>query len=63
VQWWEIEGRDEAWKARIIRDFGVRHFSQEYACCDGDQLVKVRRNGIVSVLTLKELHSILENEL
>ena len=63
VQWFEIDGRDEAWKARIIRDYGVKHFAQEYACCDGDQLVKVRRNGIVSVLTLKELHSILENEL
>lgn len=63
VQWWEIEGRDEAWKARVIRDYGVKHFAQEYACCDGDQLVKVRRDGIVSVLTLKELCSILEHQL
>ncbi len=63
VQWWEIEGRDEAWKARVIRDYGVRHFAQEYACCDGEQLVKVRRNGQEAVLTLKELDSILEHEL
>lgn len=63
VQWWEIEGRDEAWKARVIRDYGVKHFAQEYACCDGEQLVKVRRDGIESVLTLKELCSILEHQL
>lgn len=63
VQWWEIEGRDEAWKARVIRDYGVKHFAQEYACCDGDQLVKVRRDGIELKIGLKELCSILEHQL
>lgn len=63
VQWWEIEGRDEAWKARVIRDYGVKHFAQEYACCDGDQLVKVRRDGIELKISLKELCSILEHQL
>lgn len=63
VQWWEIEGRDEAWKARVIRDYGVKHFAQEYACCDKNQKVKIRRNGIESIVTFEELHSILEHEL
>lgn len=63
VQWWEIEGRDEAWKARVIRDYGVKHFAQEYACCDGEQLVKVRRDGIELKISLKELCSILEHQL
>ena len=63
VQWWEIEGRDEAWKSRVIRDYGVKHFTQEYACCDGDQLVKVRRDGIELKISLKELCSILEHQL
>ena len=63
VQWWEIDGRDEAWKARIIRDFGAKHFAQEYACTDEHQLVKIRRDGVESVVSMKELASILEHEL
>lgn len=63
VQWFEIDGRDEAWKARVIRDYGVKHFAQEYACCDKNQKVKIRRNGIESLVTFEELHSILEHEL
>lgn len=30
VNWWEVEGQDEAWKKRIIRDLGVIRFNQEY---------------------------------
>lgn len=63
VQWWEIDGRDEAWKARIIRDYGVKFFQQEFACCDGHQLVKIRRDGVESVVSMEELASILEHEL
>lgn len=63
VQWWEIDGRDEAWKSRVIRDFGAKHFAQEYACCDKNQKVKIRRNGIESIVTFEELHSILEHQL
>ena len=63
VQWYEIDGRDEAWKARIIRDFGAKHFAQEYACCDKNQKIKIRRNGIESIVTFEELNSILEHEL
>jgi hypothetical protein len=63
VQWYEIEGRDEAWKARIIRDFGAKHFAQEYACCDGKQRVKIRRNGVESVVTMEELYSMLEHQI
>lgn len=63
VQWWEIEGRDEAWKARVIRDYGVKHFAQEYACCDGDQLVKIRRDGVECTVSMRELASMLEHQL
>lgn len=63
VQWYEIEGRDEAWKARIIRDFGAKHFAQEYACCDENQKVKIRRNGIESIVTFEELYSMLEHQI
>jgi hypothetical protein len=63
VQWWEIEGRDEAWKARVIRDYGVKHFAQEYSCPDGHQLVKIRRDGVECVVSMEELASMLEHQL
>ena len=63
VQWWEIEGRDEAWKARVIRDYGVKHFAQEYACCDGDQMVKIRRDGVECTVSMRELASMMEHQL
>ena len=42
IQWFEIPGRDEAWKKRIIRDFGIQMFQQEYACLTGDQKITVK---------------------
>ena len=30
VNWWEVEGQDDAWKKRIIRDIGPVKFNQEY---------------------------------
>ena len=32
VNWWEIDGQDEEWKKRIIRDIGPVKFNQEYNC-------------------------------
>lgn len=42
VQWWEIDGRDEKFKDKIIRDHGIKHFNQEYACLTGDQPITIR---------------------
>ena len=30
VDWWEVPGRDDAWKEREIRNFGQEYFNQEY---------------------------------
>ena len=64
VQWWEVEGRDEAWRDNIIRNNvdGQRLFAQEYACLDEDELITVRQNGKVFTTTMKELESIIEND-
>ena len=32
VDWWEVPGRDQAWKDRIVSDIGPLRFSQEFAC-------------------------------
>lgn len=65
IQWWEVEGRDENWKQAIIRNNadGAKYFAQEYACLDLDELVTVRQHGKVLTVTMRELISILENEL
>lgn len=65
IQWWEVEGRDEEWKNRIIRDNvdGQKFFAQEYACLAEDQPITIRQNGKVIETTMLELASMIENEL
>lgn len=56
IQWFEIPGRDEAWKKRMIRDFGIQMFMQEYACLTGDQKITVKSDeGIELTDTLANL--------
>lgn len=42
VQWWEIDGRDEAWKEKTIRDTSLQQFNQEYACVDGKEILRIK---------------------
>lgn len=59
IQWYEIPGRDEAWKKRIIRDFGIQMFQQEYACLTGDEKITVRsEEGIELTDTLANLYEL-----
>lgn len=57
VQWYEIEGRDEAWKERVIRDNGKRFFEQEFNCLTGDQLVTVQDDdGHVKTVPIADIY-------
>lgn len=58
VQWYEVPGRDEKFKERIVKDLGIRHFMQEYACVTGDSIVKVRnkRNNAVFKIKTADLY-------
>lgn len=59
VQWWEIDGRDEAWKNRQIKEFGQVFFAQEFACLDGEEEVTVETpEGEVMTITLKDLYEL-----
>ena len=42
VQWYEIDGRDEKWKDRVIRDNGIKFFAQEYACLCKDEIITIQ---------------------
>ena len=59
IQWWEIPGRDEAWKKRIIRDFGIQMFMQEYACLLGNEKITVKsEEGIELTDTIENLYEL-----
>jgi hypothetical protein len=62
IQWFEVEGRDEAWLQKQIRDNGEQFVNQEYKCLTGDSEVTVKDdNGLVQTLTLEQLY-LLEQE-
>jgi hypothetical protein len=42
VNWWEIPGRDDAWKERTIADIGPVRFSQEFQCVKSETIINVR---------------------
>lgn len=59
IQWYEIPGRDEAWKKRIIRDFGIQMFQQEYACLCPDEKITVKsKEGIILTDTISKLYEL-----
>lgn len=58
VQWNEIEGRDDEWRERMIKDNGIIYFNQEYACLGGDELVEVQHpDGVIEKLPIKEVYN------
>lgn len=63
VQWYEIEGRDEAWKERIIRDTNPQFFAQEYACLNKDEKIKIKYCNNEVELTIKELADMMAENL
>ncbi len=59
IQWYEIPGRDEAWKKRMIRDFGIQMFMQEYQCIVGSEKITVRsEEGIELTDTISNLYEL-----
>lgn len=57
VQWWEIEGRTDKWKERVIRDNGIQFFAQEYACLDGDEPITIKDDdNKIKTVSIKEVY-------
>lgn len=58
VQWYEIEGRDQKWLDKQIRDNGVRFVAQEYQCIDGDEMVTLQDDyGKIVTVPIKDAYS------
>lgn len=68
IRWDEVEGRDQAWLEKQIRDNGAQFVAQEYQCLTGDNKVMVEYpvpDGrlVKSEMTLEELYIMQENGL
>lgn len=62
IQWFEVEGRDEAWMQRQIRDHGELFCNVEYKCLGGDSKITIEEDsGNIREISLEELY-ILEQE-
>lgn len=62
VDWWEVPGRDEAWKSKTIRELGSRDaFDQEFGnCVTGESTLDViNNNNEQQAITIKELFDLL----
>lgn len=57
VQWYEIEGRDQKWLDRQIRDNGVRFVAQEFQCMDGNETVTLQDDyGKIVTVPIKDAY-------
>ena len=53
IAWNEIDGRDETFRKKVIRDHGIKFFNQEYACLDPNEEITVQDEATGIVLTDK----------
>jgi len=53
VSWWEVPGRDQAWKKEMISDIGVVRFAQEFQCANYQSLITVRDTTTNKIKTIK----------
>lgn len=56
INWWDVPGRDEAWKAQTIANTSARQFSQEYDCLGGESEVLISINTQETSIKLKNLY-------
>lgn len=58
IQWYEVEGRDQAWWDKQVKDNGEQFCQQEYACLCGDEKVTVQDDyGKIRTINLEELYN------
>jgi len=61
VQWNEVEGRDQAWLEKQIKDNGEQFVQQEYCCLTGDSLVNIQKpDGSTMDISLEDLYNLQE---
>jgi hypothetical protein len=58
VKWWQVPGRDEAFKLEQIGLIGQRRWDQEFECCVYDSAINIMVNGIIKSITIGELYDL-----
>jgi hypothetical protein len=58
VEWNQVPGRNEAFRAGIIKKYGQAFWDQEFACCVGNTIVTIRNKitGLIEDITIGELY-------
>lgn len=56
INWWDVPGRDEKWKAETIANTSELQFNQEFECIDGDTEVYVLINNNEVKMKLRNLY-------
>lgn len=59
IHWWDVPGRDEAWKEREIRKFGKQKFAQEYSCVNKNTIITVmdKKTGEIKDIKIEDLYN------
>lgn len=57
VHWSQVPGRDEAWKAEVIRNTSEEQFRQEYDCVDGKTkiIVRCKDTGVIKKVAIEDI--------
>lgn len=62
VNWWDIPGRDEQWKAETIANTSQRQFEQEFESLGGDTLINIRKDGKCQEMRIDKLYEDLNKQ-
>ena len=59
VDWWDVPGRDEAWRQETIQNTSQLQFKQEFGnCLENDSQISIRINSVVYELKIGDMYEI-----
>lgn len=59
VDWWDVPGRDDAWKEMTMGNIGEKRFSQEFGnCLEGNCFINILVNEEERLIRLEDLFSV-----
>lgn len=63
INWYEVPGKDEAWKRQMIADLGPTKFAQEYGCCSKNTKISIKNStGKIIDTTIGKVFNNLKKE-
>lgn len=63
VDWWDVPGRDEAWKEQTIKNTSQHQFDQEFSnCLESNSQIQILLDGIVYNITIGNLYDAIQRQ-